>query len=120
MISPKINLPLIVFWFPRGLSLFVIFSFIGGVFYTFGFSHEFMIGLMIWLILFFTMLIAWKSDPIGGIVFLLLGIGSVFVGMGKQLAIGYFIAGPLMVLGFSFLGNYFYQEKKYAEEEDDF
>jgi len=119
-LNVNINLSGVFFWLPRVLALFLVFSFIAGVLYTFGFGQEFMVGLMVWLILFFTMLIAWKSDPIGGIIFLILGSASVIVAMGKQLTIGYFLAVPLFTLGISFIGNYMYQEKKQNEEEDDF
>ncbi len=116
----KINLSSVLFWLPRALALFLVFTFIAGVVYTFGFGQEFMVGLMVWLILFFTMLIAWKSDPIGGIIFLILGSASVIVAMGKQLNIGYFLAIPLFTLGITFVGNYMYQEKHQNDDEDDF
>ena len=116
----NINIAKVLFWLPRALALFLVFTFIAGVVYTFGFGQEFMVGLMVWLILFFTMLIAWKSDPIGGIIFLILGSASVIVAMGKQLMIGYFVAVPLFMLGLTFMGNYMYQEKHQNDDEDDF
>src|SRR3989338_8003950 len=60
-LNVNINLSGVFFWLPRVFSLFLVFSFIAGVLYTFGFGQEFLVGLMVWVSLFFTMLIAWKQ-----------------------------------------------------------
>lgn len=115
----KLDLSKLVYWFPRVLALFIICLWLIAITITYNFNQFFMIGLLIALILFLATLIAWKNEPIGGIVFIILGFAYLVVAFGKSFSFTtIFGSAPLFTLGLLFIGNHLYQEKKYNEEDD--
>ena len=115
----KLDLSKVIYYFPRFLALFIIILWLTAITITYKFNQYFVIGLLISLILLFTTLIAWKSDPIGGIIFIILGFAYLVVAFGKSFSFATLLgSAPLFTLGLLFIGNHLYQEKKYAEEDD--
>lgn len=115
----KLNLSKMMYYFPRFLALFIIVLWLVAIIITYKFNQYFIIGVLISLILLFTTLIAWKSEPIGGIVFIILGFAYLVIAFGKSFSFTTFLgSAPLFTLGLLFLGSHLYQEKKYAEEDD--
>lgn len=115
----KLDLSKLMYYFPRFLALFIILLWITAITITYQFNQYFVIGLLIALILLFTTLIAWKSDPIGGIVFIILGFAYLVIAFGKSFSFAALLgSAPLFTLGLLFISNHLYQEKKYAEEDD--
>lgn len=115
----KLNLSKILYYFPRFLALFIILLWLVAITIAYKFNQYFVIGFLISLILLFTTLIAWKSDPLGGIVFIILGFAYLVVAFGKSFSFTTLLgSAPLFTLGLLFISNHLYQEKKYAEEDD--
>jgi len=109
----------LVYWFPRILALGIILIWLTAITIIYQFNQFFMVGLLIALILLLTTLIAWKSEPIGGIVFLILGFAYLVIAFGKSFSFATLLgSAPLFTLGLLFIGNHLYQEKKYDEEDD--
>jgi hypothetical protein len=101
----------IVYWIPRGLSLFLV-GFWLIMLLIYGFGPYFMAGLMVWLCLVLTTAICFKSPPFGGALFILFGAGYLIYAIGTFYSISYvFGALPLFMVGGLFIFDYFYQDK---------
>jgi len=117
----KFDLSKILLWSARIFSVLVVVVWLIGLLFFYGSGNYFIIGLMIWLILILTSLIAWKSDPFGGVIFILLGSVYLVVAMGNQFSLGLLLAAaPLFITGSLFIIHYVYNERMKDKEEDDF
>jgi len=107
-------------WGPRALSIgLVLFWLI--VLIIAGRGHYFTVGIMVWVTLVLTTLIAWKNAPVGGGIFVIIGSGYLIFSMGQLLSLQYVLAAtPLFVVGALFIIEYLYLEKKENEDVDDF
>ncbi len=96
---------------PRLFSSFLLVTWISSIFFMYGFSQELIVGLMVWLILVSTTLIALKNEIIGGCLFTVFGIAFVIVIMGKGADPSYIaVSSPLFIIGLLFLASYLYEE----------
>lgn len=118
----EIDLSKILNWLPRGLSLFLVITWLIVVL-LYGFEQYFAAGVMVWLILALTAAISWKNAPIGGGIFVILGSVYLVFAMNSSFSIEIVLGAiPLFIVGALFIFNYLYTEKKEQEEEgvDDF
>lgn len=106
---------------PRTFSLLIIAVWLLSITVIYGFGPYFMLGLMFWIVLVLTTIVAWKNDPFGGALFIIIGsLYLVFV-MGNTLSLAYiFGAVPFFITGSLFILTYFYEEKKELAREVDF
>src|SRR3989339_287419 len=97
----KFNINRFLTWTPKALSLLLILTWLL-LMGLYGLGPYLMAGILIFLILILTFLIAWKNEPIGGGIFILLV--------------------PFYLIGAFYFGDYFYQEhqEEKIEGEDDF
>lgn len=76
-------------------------------------------GILLILALLVTTLIAWQNEAIGASIFVILGIIYFIVIMGKEVdQLYYWSLAAFFLPALFFFINYFYTEKKDAEEDD--
>ena len=118
----KFNINRFLTWTPKALSLLLILTWLL-LMGLYGLGPYLMAGILIFLILILTFLIAWKNEPIGGGIFILLGTGYLIFSLGVGLEISYILFSvPFYLIGAFYFGDYFYQEhqEEKIEGEDDF
>lgn len=109
-------------WVPRTLSLVIILVWLVALLVIYGLGPYFILGIMLWLLIILTTAVAWKNDPFGGALFLIIGFMYLIFASGNGFSLSYIMgAAPFFITGSMFLFTYFYQEKKEAEDmESDF
>jgi len=118
----KLELGKVFLWLSRGLSIFVVVAWLI-ILLMAGLGEYTTAGSLVLVILILATLIAWRSAPIGGGVFIILGAAYLIFSMGLFLSLIYILAAfPLFLTGIFFIVYYLYIEKKEKEEEgvDDF
>jgi len=108
-----------IYWLPRVLSiLFILFLalFALDVFGEYGFP-EILIALFMHLIpnflLIIALVIAWKWEVVGGVIFLVLGLFSImFFKTYKDIIVFLLVSSPSLIIGVLFLLNKRYCNKK--------
>ena len=109
-------------WTPKIIaSIVLVFGLVALIIY--GFGEYFTAGMMAWTSLLLTTLIAWKNEPVGGSIFIILGSGYLLFAMSKLFDLTYiFAAAPLFIIGSMFIIDYVYIGRKEEETEgvDDF
>ena len=114
----KINVNKGLYWSPRILA--IAFIFFVGLFaldsFEKGFNIETLIGFFIHLIpslvILVFLMIAWKWELIGGLLFTILGILYIYMAWGEFSFVVYsLISGPLFVIGMLFLFNGFLKKE---------
>ncbi len=113
----KFKLADLIHWLPRGLALFIFFYTAIFLFFSPILGFAFLLKLLISSSFLLTTLIAWRSEAIGGSVFIILSSLCLIAAMGTQLSLVYFSGlPPLFVTGGLFMVDHFYQEKKMRED----
>tara|TARA_Y100000310_G_scaffold295107_1_gene326140 strand:+ start:274 stop:624 length:351 start_codon:yes stop_codon:yes gene_type:complete len=115
----KFNGRKVMFWIPRSLAVITFLLLI--VFVSLDLGTYTYARVMIATLFLLTMIVSWRSEPIGGGFFVILGSLYLIVAMGMQLALIYFLGAiPFFVVGSLFIVDYLYQEKKDQQQEVDF
>jgi hypothetical protein len=106
----RVNFADVLHWTPRVLS-FVVAALVAGFLFSSG--VDFLLPkTMASISLLLTALISWKSEPLGGGIFIILGSLFMVVAMGNQLTTAYFTGVvPLFTVGSLFIADHLYQEK---------
>jgi hypothetical protein len=109
----------VMYWIPRSLAIVFFIMLLGFVVMDLGrYTHAKVLIASLFLL---TTIVSWRSEPIGGGFFIILGSLYLIVTMGMQLDISYFLGViPFFLLGSLFIVDYMYQEKKDLKEEVDF
>ncbi len=109
-------------WTPKVIaSIILVVGLVALIIY--GFGDYFIAGMMAWTSLLLTTLIAWKNEPIGGSIFIVLGSCYLLFAMGKLFDLTYILAAaPLFILGGLFIFDYVYlgRKEEVIEGVDDF
>jgi hypothetical protein len=109
-------------WTPKIIaSIVLVIGLVALIIY--GSGDYFVAGIMTWTSLLLTTLIAWKNEPIGGSIFIILGSGYLLFSMSKLFDLTYiFAAAPLFVIGSLFILDYVYlgRKEETIEGVDDF
>jgi len=105
------NLNKILYWTPRGLSIFLVFFWLAVIFvYNFGIYH--IAGVMVWITLLLVTLLAWKNAPLGGSFFIVLSIlYLVFFFENIFSFTSLTFASPFFIIGTLFIADYLFQKK---------
>jgi len=104
----------LLFWLPRGLAIiYILFIslFALDVFGEYNFP-EVLVALFMHLIpnliLIALLIVAWKKELIGGVLFIVLGIGfTIYFNTYRQIITMLLISGPLFLIGALFLVDYY-------------
>ncbi len=118
----RFNFARFLIWTPKALSMLLILTWLLLII-LYGLGPYLMAGILIFLILVLTFLIAWKNEPIGAGIFILLGTGYLIFSLGVGMGVTYILFSvPFYLIGGLYLGDYFYQEhqEEKVEGEDDF
>lgn len=114
----KVNVNKSLYWSPRifalafalFIGLFALDSFKGG--FNFETFVRFLIHLIPSLVIITFLMIAWKWELIGGLLFTILGILYIYMAWGEFSFIVYFLmSGPLFLIGLLFLFSGFLKRK---------
>jgi len=95
----------LLYWTPRGLALFLTFFWLI-VLFLYDFGSFTVAAMMIWFLLFLTLLLAWKNAPLGGNFYLLLGFLYLFFLNPSFSFFALLSASPFLITGFLFLLSY--------------
>jgi len=107
----KFQIRKLIYWLPRIVAILnIIFWFIFVIF-SHGISLISIIESIVWLTPLVALIIAWKHEKIGGLIFISLGILSALLMYNKLsideiLALLIFISSPLIITGILFLISY--------------
>lgn len=112
------NLNKILYWMPRGLSLFLIF-FWASVFFVQDLGNYVAAAMMVWFLVFLVTLLAWKNAPLGGGFYIVLGILYLVFILRSFSFSSFLAAAPFLVVGLLFIGDYSYQKKKENKKRKD-
>lgn len=117
----KFNLDTQLPWIPRLFSGVVIVTWLAGMIFLYGFGPYFMFGLLFWIVIVCTTIMAWKTSIFGGVMFILLGFLYLIIALGNQFSFSYIVgSAPFFITGTLFVGVELYQEKREAAKEGDF
>lgn len=101
-----------LFWKPRilGIVYVAVLAFFSLEVFTYGygpqdFIYAFFLRLTPALVVVFILLIAWRWEEIGGILFVLLGITLLYRYGSENLLTNFIIAAPLLLVGALFIAN---------------